>query len=120
LRKARPVTRQLPEETETYDAFMVLHRTSATGSSGVTVEISTGYGGEPHWWVVPTGPVGQGEFRFLSGSAHVPPLVTMRAVGGGPAVDLHPRYVTADAAVPGPAQAYRDGAVLRHRYVLAE
>src|SRR5690606_12280682 len=60
---------------------------------------------EARWWTLPTEPVSHGTFRYVHARALVPPLVTMRAQGGGPPIELTPRYVTADlAADPQPQQ----------------
>ncbi|MPZ29124.1 MAG: S8 family serine peptidase, partial [Micromonosporaceae bacterium] len=111
LREARPVAAELPQSTETNSATMRHRRTSTTGTWSLEGVLSGEYGArEPHWWTLPTEPVHHGTFRYINAQVRVPSLVTMRALGGGAPLDLHPRYVAADLAVAGQWQTWGDGA----------
>lgn len=100
LRKARPLSVQYPESTETYNATDIVNRVSATGAWATGTALSADYkAAEPNWWVLPTGKVSVGTFTHDFYSSRTTPVVTMRATGGGAPSSLSPRYVTPDAVV---------------------
>src|SRR5690606_27968847 len=66
--------------------------------------------GEPNWWTLETDKPRTGTFEYRNQATLVPPLVTMRAVGGGGSpIDLDPRYVAVDYSVAGDWQSARNG-----------
>ncbi|HLU46074.1 MAG TPA: S8 family serine peptidase [Natronosporangium sp.] len=98
---------KLPKQTQTFAATLALNRVSATGAWGLTAELESTYaGGEPHWWVLPTGPVDQGTLTVDTYAVLVPVLTTLRAVGSGPPLTLDSRYVSPEATVPGGRQGW--------------
>lgn len=100
LRKAKPLSVQYPESTETYQALSSTNRTSATGVWAMAATFSADYkADEPNWWVLPTGKVSMGTLTHDFSSSRSTPVVTMRATGSGAASDLSARYVTPDATL---------------------
>ncbi|WP_189313102.1 S8 family peptidase [Streptomyces brasiliensis] len=100
LRKAQPLSAQYPEFTETYQAYDVTNRVSATGAWAMSTAVTADYkAGEPNWWVLPTGKASMGTFTHDFYSSRTTPVVTMRATGGGAPSSLSPRYVTPDATL---------------------
>ncbi|WUD77328.1 S8 family serine peptidase [Streptomyces sp. NBC_00510] len=100
LRKAKPLSVQYPESTETYNATDVVNRVSATGAWTTGTALTYDYkAGEPNWWVLPTGKVSEGTFTHDFYSSRTTPVVTMRATGGGAPSSLSARYVTPDGGL---------------------
>lgn len=100
LRKAKPLSVQYPEATETYNATDIINRVSTTGAWAMGTALSFDYkAGEPNWWVLPTGKVSLGTFTHDFYSSRSTPVVTMRTTGGGASSVLSVRYGTPDAVV---------------------
>ncbi|MFF3418900.1 S8 family serine peptidase [Streptomyces sp. NPDC002698] len=109
LRKAKPVTVNTPEPTETYRAAFRIERTSVDGDWGLTAQLATEYGpGEPDWWVLPTGGVSLGTLDFGSRHVLVPPSVTMKVTGNGDSFALDARYATPDTSIHGGVQTWKE------------
>ncbi|MFF7212933.1 S8 family serine peptidase [Streptomyces sp. NPDC008238] len=106
LRKAKRLSVQYPESTETYNATDVVNRVSATGAWAMGSALSFDYRAvEPNWWVLPTGKVSEGTFTHDFYSSRTTPVVTLRATGGGAPAALSARYVSPDATL-GESQAW--------------
>ncbi|MGW9133353.1 S8 family peptidase [Streptomyces sp. NPDC055681] len=100
LRKAKPLSVQYPESTETYNATDIVNRVSATGAWAMATVLSADYkADEPNWWVLPTGKASVGTFTHDFYNSRTTPVVTMRATGGGAPSSLSARYVTPDAVL---------------------
>ncbi|MFE9609070.1 S8 family serine peptidase [Streptomyces sp. NPDC006012] len=100
LRKAKPLSVQYPETTETYMASDVVNRVSATGAWTAGTVASAEYtAAEPNWWTLPTGKVTMGSLTHDFYSSRTTPVVTMQATGGGAPVGLSARYGTPDASL---------------------
>lgn len=103
LRQAQPVRVQTPKVTETFAAEVVLQRIAASQAWGLEATLSAGYGAaDPNWWLLPSQPVTVGTVNYSGNFTLVPSPVTLRAVGGGPSLNLAPRYATPEISVPGP------------------
>ncbi|MFD1276256.1 hypothetical protein ACFQ51_44840 [Streptomyces kaempferi] len=100
LRKAKPLSVQYPESTETYMTSDSVNRVSATGQWTTGTVVSLGYRvSESNWWVLPTGKVSIGTLTHDFYSSRTTPVVTLRTTGRGVPTSLSARYGTPDAAL---------------------
>ncbi|MEU2250661.1 S8 family peptidase [Streptomyces sp. NPDC019224] len=101
LRKLVPVSVRTSAATETYSAVSSTARISATGAWAMATALRSDYQAREtsHWWALPTGKVRTGTLTQNTYSVRTTPVVTMKAVGGGPALDLAARYQTPDTAL---------------------
>ncbi|WP_393073146.1 S8 family serine peptidase [Streptomyces sp. LN704] len=100
LRKAKPLSVQYPESTETYMTSDSVNRVSATGQWTTGTLVSLGYRvSESNWWMLPTGKVSIGTLTHDFYSSRTTPVVTLRTTGRGVPTSLSARYGTPDAAL---------------------
>ncbi|WP_329298351.1 S8 family serine peptidase [Streptomyces sp. NBC_00659] len=118
LRKAKPVSVDTTEPTETYRQVFKLQRASADGNWGLTAQLVNDYGpGEPNVWVLPTGKVSVGTLAFNSQHVLVPRSVTMKVTGGGASFDLEARYPKPDTSIQGGTQQWKENGRMVNRFV---
>lgn len=100
LRKAKRLSVQYPESTETYMVSDSVNRVSATGQWTTGTVVSLDYrASEANWWVLPTGKVSTGTFTHDFYSSRTTPVVSLRTTGRGVPTSLSARYGTPDATL---------------------
>ncbi len=100
LREAVPVRFDSPDGAEVYQARFGYRRISETEFWSVGTDVDSTYQAPVTWWVLPTDEVTVGSFGASHTAVLVPPMLTMRLVGGGPPVRLQPRYADVSYSVP--------------------
>ncbi|PWI15776.1 hypothetical protein DI272_17550 [Streptomyces sp. Act143] len=100
LRKAKPLTVQYPEPTETYTMSDAVNRVSKTGAWTTATSVAFDYRAtEANRWLLPTGKVTMGTLTHDLYHSGTTPVVSLRATGGGAPSALSARYVSPDSAL---------------------
>lgn len=99
LRGLKPIRVRTPEPVETYDEFSTVERVSKTGAWRMSTNLGADYGSvDTSMWSLPTEKARTGTLTHRTSFAGTTPVLSMRAVGGGDALDLAARYQTPDAS----------------------